>query len=209
MAHYARTTPPVRPPERPPLPDQYWVAWWEDVPDETFVDPLAPNSEGGRLVDQESGRGSDPDGIQDRGGLRRIGVPPPGAPVPPSDDPYRDHSPDPERPAVSHWSLLETAATATAPAMFGMARGSFTLEGVAHRGGDLVFAGVTFPEPIRPAPRPDQIRLTFSDRANVGPAGVQVAELDGFTPDELGFTLIATSLNPGALWVDGHYDVER
>ncbi len=29
MAHYVRTTPPVRPPGRPPMPDQPWTAWWE------------------------------------------------------------------------------------------------------------------------------------------------------------------------------------
>ena len=29
MAHYARNTPPVRPPGRSLMPDQPWTAWWE------------------------------------------------------------------------------------------------------------------------------------------------------------------------------------
>jgi hypothetical protein len=209
MAHFARTTPPVRPPERPSLPDQYWTAWWQAPPTDAPEIRASRHLEPGRseTPNEPLAAGPAPDETPERGGLRRIGVPPTGAPVAPAVDDAP--APLPPQATVSHWSLLETAATATAPPVTRTARGAFTLEGVAHRSGDLVFAVVTFPEPVRPAPTPAQIVLSISDMANVGPRGIAVADLDGFAPDELGFTLIATSLNPGALWVDGHYDVER
>jgi hypothetical protein len=204
MAHYARTTPPVRPPERPSLPDQYWTAWWQGPSGETPAGKLALDAGGPEHQSHDRQHASDASEVAERGGLRRVGVTPTGAPVARSAD-----SGTGESRGLSQWGVLETAATAATPTLRTIIGGAFTLEGVAQRSGDLVFAGVTFSEPVDPAPSPDQIRLTFSDKANVVPDGVRVADLDGFAPSHLGFTLIATSLNPGALWVDGHYDVER
>jgi hypothetical protein len=214
MAHYARNTPPVRPPERPQAPDQPWTGWWQpgaqddqppadpagehrdDTPTVTFEMPdlLAPVA--AEVPDWDPGA---------RGGLRRVGVEPSGGPIAAVDDSGAG-------PAEGHpdWAALESAATvAFAPAVTLLAEGEFSVEGVARRSGDLVFAGITFPHAVNRVPDPASIRLTVTESSNVDPDSIAIATLEGFGPDRVGFTFVAAALNPGAIWVDGHYHVEQ
>lgn len=218
MAHYARTTPPVRPPERPHGPDQPWTGWWQpgitpetavlsnsDTPEIAVAD-IAPDDMPTIIFDLpvalESGPAADD---VERGGLRRVGVPPTGAAIATANS----AAAAPELPPP-YQAALETAATLTAarPTTV-VAEATYSVEGVAQRPGDLIFAGVTFPQVIDRAPDVHAIRLTITDLANVDPDSVSVASFDGFGPDQVGFTLIAAALNPGPMWVDGHYHVEH
>lgn len=216
MAHYARTTPPARPPERPHGPDQPWTGWWQPgiTPEATAPthaasppDPAAdadsdemPTMVFNLPVALDSGPAADD---IERGGLRRVGVPPTGAPIAPGGG-----AAAPE-PAPSVRAFMETAATLTVErTTTRIAEATYSVEGVAQRTGDLIFAGVTFPHALDHDPDPASIRITITESANVDPDSVSVAAFDGFGPDRIGFTLVAAALNPGAMWVDGHYHVE-
>ncbi len=111
--------------------------------------------------------------------------------------------------AAENWGLVETAAAGAAiPVGVQTVYGRFSVEGVANRPGDLVFTGVTFPDPVSAIPAPGAIELAIDDAANVAPDGVVVADMGGFTADRQGFTLITTALDAGPVRVDGHYVVE-
>jgi hypothetical protein len=231
MAHYARSTPPVRPPGRPSAPDQPWTGWWQPavaVSEPSAQDVVAPvevpaydlpTAAGlGRpdthvtpVLDAATGHAPEPPvsvDAMDRGGLRRVGVPPSGAPI--EIAPVAAADPIDAEPVLpANPGMLETAATRTLLMPVEAATGAdFTVEGVALRTGDLVFVGVTFPQTLAVAPDPSAIQLTIAAAVNADLASVAVADFDGFGPDRVGFTLIAAALNPGAMWVDGHYHVE-
>jgi hypothetical protein len=129
-------------------------------------------------------------------------------PAPAPDAKRQAQAPDPG-PAHANWGLVETAA-AGAPAPVGVQTvyGRFSVEGEARRPGDLVFTGVTFPDPVSAVPTSGAIELNVHHAANVAPDGVVVAEMGGFTPDRQGFTLITTALGAGPVRVDGQYVVE-
>lgn len=230
MAHYARSTPPVHPPGRPSAPEQPWTGWWQpaataDTSGHGAVGVTeAPDHEIPHHAEPERAQipnapflgpatGNAPDlyagaGAIDRGGLRRVGVPPSGSPIGtvPAAAPGE---PAHEAALPHHWGMLETAATRSLELPASTANDAdFTVEGVAQRSGDLVFVGITFPERLTVAPDPSAIRLTIVAAANADLDSVCVAPFDGFGPDRVGFTLIAAALNPGAMWVDGHYHVE-
>ena len=237
MAHYARNTPPVRPPGRSLLPDQPWTAWWE-IDDVKLQAPreersTAPNQTAAvRVADEPSptsapthqapaatepdDHGTDPYAfphvdVTGGGGLRRIGAAPPEAqitPVPEAGVTPQTQTPDPDR-AHANWGVVETAAAA-APAPVGVQTvyGRFSVEGEARGPGDLVFTGVTFPDPVSGVPTSGAIALNIDHAGNVAPDGVVVAEMGGFTPDRQGFTLITTALGAGPVRVDGQYVVE-
>jgi hypothetical protein len=108
-----------------------------------------------------------------------------------------------------NWGLVETAATGAAtPAGVQTVYGRFTVDGGARRPGDLVFTGVTFPDPVSAVPTAGAIDLTIDRASNAAPDGVVVAEMGGFAADRQGFTLITTALGAGPVRVDGHYVVE-
>ena len=222
MAHYVRSHPPVVPPGRPAAPAQPWTGWWQpsasdadttpvvavvdnaaqDVPQAAEPERLdVPNAPFFEAATDRAPAPSDIVEAMDRGGLRRVGVPPSGAPI--------DTAAAAVDPGLAgHWAVLETAATqALEIRCEALSDADFTIEGVARRTGDLVFVGVTFPEPLAAAPDPSAIRLTIVGAANADLESVAVAPFDGFAPDRIGFTLIAAALNPGAMWVDGHYHV--
>ncbi len=224
MAHYARTTPPVRPPARTLMPDQPWTAWWEiedtqlNAPREdrsAAPTPAAPTAEANAdaqapatAVEATAPVAIGGDDAADQlefphvdatsgGGLRRIGVDP--------------SPPEPAAPAAvpANWGLVETAATGAAtPVGVHTVYGRFSVEGVARRPGDLVFTGVTFPDAVSAVPPAGAIELTVDGATNVAPDGVVVADMGGFAADRQGFTLITTSLGEGSVRVDGHYVVE-
>ena len=242
MAHYARNTPPVRPPGRSLLPDQPWTAWWE-IDDVKLQAPreersTAPNDTAAvRVADEPAtttavthqapattepaatepaDHGADPYAfphvdVTGGGGLRRIGADPPEPeimPVPELGVTPQAQAPDPGG-VHANWGLVETAAAA-APASVGVQTvyGRFSVEGEARGPGDLVFTGVTFPDPVSAVPTSGAIALNIDHAANVTPDGVVVAEMGGFTPDRQGFTLITTALGAGPVRVDGQYVVE-
>jgi len=242
MAHYARNTPPVRPPGRSLLPDQPWTAWWE-IDDVKLQAPreersTAPNETAAvRVADEPAtttavthqapattepaatepaDHGADPYAfphvdVTGGGGLRRIGADPPEPeimPVPELGVTPQAQAPDPGG-VHANWGLVETAAAA-APASVGVQTvyGRFSVEGEARGPGDLVFTGVTFPDPVSGVPTSGAIALNIDHAGNVAPDGVVVAEMGGFTPDRQGFTLITTALGAGPVRVDGQYVVE-
>jgi hypothetical protein len=222
MAHYARTTPPVHPPGRSLMPDQPWTAWWDiddaelQAPGENrFGAPQAPaaiadieaaaaaldrqTDPAPRPVDQpDPGQSEFPHAdATGGGGLRRIGATTPQTQGNTSAD------------VPANWGLVETAATqAATPAGVQTVYGRLSVDGVARRPGDLVFTGVTFPDPVTTVPARGAVYLTIVEVSNVAPDGVVVADMDGFTPDRQGFTLITTALGAGPVRVDGHYVVE-
>jgi hypothetical protein len=210
------------------MPDQPWTAWWE-IDDTQLQAPReirhgAPGT-AARNADTAEHRASiavvpeaaepvpvdyDADPYEfphvdatGGGGLRRIDVSTPDAQAPPTAEP-------PARvQAAENWGLVETAAAGAAiPVGVQTVYGRFSVEGVANRPGDLVFTGVTFPDPVSAIPAPGAIELAIDDAANVAPDGVVVADMGGFTADRLGFTLITTALDAGPVRVDGHYVVE-
>ena len=221
MAHYARTTPPVRPPARSLMPDQPWTAWWEiedtqlraprehryaapPPPVQANTDEHAPATAVATTgqADVSADDHADPDEFPHAettggGGLRRIGV----------STPQTDAAAPADTPP--NWGLVETAATGAAtPAGVQTVYGRFTVDGGARRPGDLVFTGVTFPDPVSAVPTAGAIDLTIDRASNVAPDGVVVAEMGGFAADRQGFTLITTALGAGPVRVDGHYVVE-
>ncbi len=228
MAHYVRSITPAVPPGRPPGPEQPWTGWWQPSTDDEAAmsgvgvldtagrdvphaaEPQRPDRPNTEFRDASIDRPANPSaGVEamDRAGLRRVGVPPSGAPIDTAAAAAADGATaDPALPG--HWAVLETAATRELDTRSEAASDAdFTIEGVAQRTGDLVFVGVTFPEPLAVAPDPSAIRLTIVGAANADLESVAVAPFDGFAPDRIGFTLIAAALNPGAMWVDGHYHV--
>ena len=230
MAHYARSTPPVHPPGRPSAPEQPWTGWWQpaaaaDSPAADAVGVAEPRAHviahhaeperdlipNAPFLGPATSNATDPypaAGAPERGGLRRVGVPPSGAPIAGAPETGPDE-PTHDAALPHHRSMLETAATRPLEMPISAAHDAdFTVEGVAQRTGDLVFVGVTFPERLATAPDPSAIRLTIVAAANADLESVSVAPFDGFGPNRVGFTLIAAALNPGAMWVDGHYHVE-
>jgi hypothetical protein len=237
MAHYARNTPPVRPPGRSLMPDQPWTAWWEiddaqlqaprehratatdDTPAPTAADERArttPVAHEASAAPESADHGTDPFefphvDVTSGGGLRRIGVSAAEADVTAASE--ADRTPPAQAPdlvqAAANLGLVETAATgAAAPAGVQTVYGRFSIEGVAQRRGDLVFTGVTFPDPVSTIPVAGAIELSIDQATNVAPDGVVVADMGGFTPGRQGFTLITTALGPGPVRVDGQYVVE-
>lgn len=222
MAHYARTTPPVRPPARSLMPDQPWTAWWE-IEDTQLRAPRENRNAAAAAaavhantdehapatavvttapVDVPADDHADPNEFPHAettvgGGLRRIGV----------RTPHTESAGPTETPA--NVGLVETAATVAATAGgVQTIYGRFTVDGGARRPGDLVFTGVTFPDPVSAVPTAGAIALTIDGASNVAPDGVVVAEMGGFSADRQGFTLITTALGAGPVRVDGHYVVE-
>jgi len=234
MAHYARNTPPVRPPGRSLMPDQPWTAWWEiddaqleaprehrgETPHGTAATeataPVTTPASESTAAQAPTDIGPEPyefphAEVTGGGGLRRIGVAPPEVPAAPADAAPVGATPAAEPvEAPVNWGLVETAATG-APATAGVQTiyGRFSVEGVARRAGDLVFTGVTFPDPVSAVPAANAIDLSIGSATNVAPDGVIVADMGGFTPGRQGFTLITTALGAGPVRVDGQYVVEN
>ena len=239
MAHYARNTPPVRPPGRSMMPDQPWTAWWEiDDPEPAAPDERptgattgttgAPATAPATTIVATAEDASAPEAHDDDtdpfafahveathgGGLRRIGVEPAdntpvNAPEATASDAEVTAAVPDTAAAPTNWGVLETAASAAAaPVGVQTIYGRFTVEGEARRPGDLVFAGVTFPDPVSAVPVSGAIELSIEHATNVAPDGVVVADMGGFTPDRQGFTLITTAIGPGPVRVDGQYVVE-
>jgi hypothetical protein len=148
-----------------------------------------------------------------RGGIQRVGAPPPGDASVIEDDPGLAGEPPfgaPLRP-LDNWALAETAATGAVDIVgvgVETVQGQFSVEGFARRSGDLVFSGVTFPDPVDAPPAPGAIELTVDEAINVAGDGVRVADRGGFTADRQGFTLITTAQGPGMVRAHGHYVVE-
>jgi hypothetical protein len=216
------------------MPDQPWTAWWE-IDD---AEPAAQREHGGETPQDAAATEAsvptttltsepataqapterDPDPyefphaeVTGGGGLRRIGVAPPDVPAAPADATPLAAAPAAEPVAEPvNWGLVETAA-AGAPATAGVQTiyGRFSVEGVARRPGDLVFTGVTFPDPVSAVPTANAIELSIESATNVALDGVVVADMGGFTPGRQGFTLITTALGAGPVRVDGQYVVEN
>jgi hypothetical protein len=204
------------------MPDQPWTAWWEiedtqlraprenryaaptPPPVHADADEHAPATAVVTTapVDVPAADHADPHEFPHAettggGGLRRIGV----------STPQTEAAAPADTPA--NWGLVETAATGAAtPAGIQTVYGRFTVVGGARRRGDLVFTGVTFPDPVSGVPTAGAIALTIDRASNVARDGVVVAEMGGFAADRQGFTLITTALGAGPVRVDGHYVVE-
>ena len=146
-----------------------------------------------------------------RGGIQRVGAASPGDDSVIEDDPALASEPTFGAPLgpSANWALAETAATAAVDIVgVETVQGQFSVEGFARRSGDLVFSGVTFPDPVDAPPPAGAIELTVDEAINVAGDGVHVADRGGFTADRQGFTLITTAQGPGMVRAHGHYVVE-
>ena len=146
------------------------------------------------------------------GGLRRIGEAPPKTEItqaPEAGITPEVQAPEPGR-AHANWGARGDGRRRARPGPWASRRwtGALASKGKARGPGDLVFTGVTFPDPVSAVPTSAAIGSTSITAANVGPDGVVVAEMGGFTPDRQGFTLITTALGAGPVRVDGQYVVE-
>jgi len=219
------------------MPDQPWTAWWEiddaqleapredrsNAPLDTTAVTVTDEGVTTTAVANEAPTGPEPSAhdtdpyefphvdVTSGGGLRRIGVttPEPEAVDLPQAEPTANAPAPDQLQAPPNYGLVETAAAAAAaPIGVQTVYGRFSVEGVARRPGDLVFTGVTFPDPVSAVPVSGAIELSIGQAVNVARDGVVVANVGGFTPDRQGFTLITTALGAGPVRVDGQYVVE-
>ncbi len=145
------------------------------------------------------------------GGIQRVNVESHRGDPTPGDSPVSVARPNFGGPLrqLTNQAIAEVAATGTAHRMgVQTVYGRFTVEGFAQRAGDLVFTGVTFPDPMSAVPAPGAIEVAVDEASNVAVDGVVVAGLGGFTADRQGFTLITTAVGPGIVRANGHYVVE-